>query len=124
MGFGARVTEFIVPELEPCALAIITAKYGRKIAPANASHINQPSTKMAATMQITRIVMAIRYLTMRVLRSASADSPTVVMLWALSKVTFESYFMAHYKAKTRLHLVKVSSCEGYSLNEKELEDYE
>jgi hypothetical protein len=58
------------------------------MAPAKQSHISQPSTKIAKTMQMTRIVIAIRYLTIRDFRSASGDCPTVVMLWALSKFAF------------------------------------
>jgi hypothetical protein len=70
------------------AFAITTAKYGKKMAPAKQSHISQPSTKIADTMQTTRIVMAMRYLTMRAFRSESGDWPTVVMLWGFSKETF------------------------------------
>jgi hypothetical protein len=58
------------------------------MAPAKHNHINQPSTKMAETMQTTRIVMAMRYFTMREFRSESGDWPTVVMLWGFSKATF------------------------------------
>jgi hypothetical protein len=43
---------------------------------------------MAETMQTTRIVMAMRYFTMREFRSESGDWPTVVMLWGFSKATF------------------------------------
>jgi hypothetical protein len=43
---------------------------------------------MAETMQMTRMVIAIRYFTILDFRSNSGDCPTVVMLWALSKVTF------------------------------------
>jgi hypothetical protein len=58
------------------------------MAPAKHSHINQPSTKIAETMQTTRMIIAMRYFTIRAFRSDSADSPTVVMLWAFSKATF------------------------------------
>lgn len=74
------------------------------MAPAKQSHMSQPSTKMAATMQTTRIVMAIVYLSMRDLRSASGDWPRVVMLWAFSKVTFDS-LLKKYRARARLLLV-------------------
>jgi len=88
MGLATTVTAARDPDFGPWALANTTAKYGRKIAPAKQSHISQPSTKIAATIQTTLMVIAIKYLTMRVLRSDSGDSATVVMLWALSKVTF------------------------------------
>jgi hypothetical protein len=88
MGFATTVTLSNDPPLDTWAFAMTTAKYGRKIAPAKQSHMSQPSTKMAATMQTTRMVIAIRYFTIRDLRSCSGDSPTVVMFWALSKVAF------------------------------------
>jgi hypothetical protein len=61
-------------ELEPWALAIITAKYGRKIAPAAKTKVIQPSGKLTArTMQTTRTIMAMVYLMKRLRRSISGD---------------------------------------------------
>jgi hypothetical protein len=68
----------------PTPLAITTAKYGRKIAPAKQTHINQPWTTMASTIQTTRTVIAIVYLIMRDLRSSSGDWPIDVTLWAFA----------------------------------------
>jgi len=88
IGLASTVTEFIVLDFGACAFAMTTAKYGRNMAPAKHSHISQPSTKIADTMQTTRMVMAIRYFTILEFRSESGDWPTVVMLWGFSKATF------------------------------------
>ena len=55
-------------------------------------------------MQTTRIVIAIVYLSILDLRSDSGDWPKVVMLWAFSKVSFDS-LLRNFLAGTRLLLV-------------------
>jgi len=59
----------------PCALAMTTAKYGRKTAPATKTMVIQPAgTATARTMQITLITMATVYFMKRLRRSISGDT--------------------------------------------------
>ena len=54
--------------LLPCEFAMITAKYGRKIARAKKIHIKIPLVKTPATMQTIRTLMAMVYLRILILR--------------------------------------------------------
>ena len=68
---GASSTGILFEEVpEPCVLAITTAKYGRKTAPATKTKVNQlTGMATAKTMQITLMTMAIVYLIKRERRS-------------------------------------------------------
>jgi hypothetical protein len=66
-------------EFAPWALAITTAKYGRKIAPEAKRTVSHPSgTITAKTTQITLIIMATVYFMKRDLRSSSGETSSEV----------------------------------------------
>jgi hypothetical protein len=62
-------------EFAPWALAMITAKYGRNMAPSENSTVSQPrGTLTARTMQTTRMIIAMVYLIKRLRRSSSGET--------------------------------------------------
>lgn len=62
-------------ELAPWALAIMTAKYGRNIAPSENRTVSQPSgTLTARTIQTTLMIIATVYLIKRLRRSSSGET--------------------------------------------------
>jgi hypothetical protein len=62
-------------EFAPWALAMITAKYGRNIAPMANITVSQPSgTLTARTMQTTLMIIATVYLIKRLRRSSTGET--------------------------------------------------
>ena len=62
-------------ELAPWALAMITAKYGRKMAPSENSRVSQPrGTLTVRTMQTPLMIIATVYLIKRLRRSSSGET--------------------------------------------------
>ena len=74
VGASAELLEDL-DELAPWALAMITAKYGRNMAPNANNTVSQPSgTLTARIMQTTLTIMATVYLIKRLRRSSSGET--------------------------------------------------